>query len=507
MATIYTKYRFYIGICCLLMLLALKLKGQTQTVPALTSWKATKGELVLKSDFAISVSKNDFKTAQVELENFVKDLKNNTKLSPKIITSATSNPGEIHFEIIDDPKILNKEGYMLEINKNVTVKAKTTTGIFYASQTLVQILKQTKNTFTTGAAYDGPKFESRGIMMDVGRKYFQMDYLKKVIRQLGWYKMNTLHLHFTEWSAFRLKSDKYPGLAAKEAYSYDDVQKLQKFAQQYHVMIVPEIDFPAHSTAINDYKPDLAFKCESMRRAKWQGDSVNNSERAWTMDVTKPEVREFVKGMIDEFVPWFDAPYFHMGGDEYQYDPEKIKCPELMEAMKKKGYPYPGDMFVDFINEMNVHIKSKGKITQIWNWWRFNKDQTSIQPSTDIVVNIWNKPMINNILNDGYKAIITPEEEFYVTPGLVDASGYGIVKCKVVYETWEPEVKPNIMGYKICIWADKAEKQEDAWFEGHSYQPKVVLAEKTWAGKGSNTLDDFLKRVALVGEIPVIENN
>jgi hexosaminidase len=162
-------------------------------------------------------------------------------------------------------------------------------------------------------------------------------------------------------------------------------------------------------------------------------------------------------------------------------------------------------MFVDFINEMNEHIKSKGKITQIWNWWRFNKDQTSIQPSKDIVVNIWNKAMVNTILNDGYKAIITPEEELYVSPGLVDTTGYGLVKCKVVYETWMPEIRPTILGYKICVWADKAEHHDEAWFEGHSFEPKVVLAEKTWSGKGSATLEEFLKRVSFIGEISVLD--
>jgi hexosaminidase len=499
------KYRFYIAFGCLLTLLAIKLNAQSQVVPTLSSWKSAKGSLVLKPDFVIAVSQKDVKIIGLELDNFVKDLKRNTKLSPKVVIATTPKAGDIHFELSDDKNTLSQEAYELNINQLVYIKAKSAHGIFYATQTLLQVLKQTGNRLEMGLAIDGPTFESRGIMIDVGRKYFSMSYLKQVIRQLGWYKMNTLHLHFTEWSAFRLKSDKYPGLAAPEAYSYDDVQALQKFAKQYHVMIVPEIDFPAHSTAINDYRPDLAFQCESMRKSKWQGDVVNNAGRAWTMDVTRPEVRTWVKGLIDEFVPWFEAPYFHMGGDEYQYDPEKIKCPELMEAMKKKGYPYPGDMFVDFINEMNEHIKSKGKITQIWNWWRFNKDQTSIQPSKDIVVNIWNKAMVNTILNDGYKAIITPEEELYVSPGLVDTTGYGLVKCKVVYETWKPEIRPTILGYKICVWADKAEHHDEAWFEGHSFEPKVVLAEKTWSGKGSATLEEFLKRVSFIGEISVLD--
>ena len=206
------KYRFYIAFGCLLTLLAIKLNAQSQVVPALSSWKSAKGSLVLKPDFVIAVSQKDVKIIGLELDNFVKDLKRNTKLSPKVVIATTPKAGDIHFELSDDKNTLSQEAYELNINQLVYIKAKSAHGIFYATQTLLQVLKQTGNRLEMGLAIDGPTFESRGIMIDVGRKYFSMSYLKQVIRQLGWYKMNTLHLHFTEWSAFRLKSDKYPGL-------------------------------------------------------------------------------------------------------------------------------------------------------------------------------------------------------------------------------------------------------------------------------------------------------
>ena len=145
-------------------------------------------------------------------------------------------------------------------------------------------------------------------------------------------------------------------------------------------------------------------------------------------------------------------------------------------------------------------MNAAGKTTQIWNWWRFGKNATSLQPDTNIVVNVWNSPRLQAIIDDGYKVIITPEEELYVSPGLVDADGYGVVDCQKVYEDWEPMMHQNILGYKVCVWSDRAESESDEWFEAKSFDAKVVLAEKMWSGSKSDSLIQFLERVKLVGE-------
>ncbi len=340
-------------------------------------------------------------------------------------------------------------------------------------------------------------------MIDAGRRFYQVSYIQTLIRQMAWYKMNDLHIHFTEWSAFRLKSDKYPGLSAPDAYSKDDIKTIVATAKKYHIVVVPEIDLPAHASAISSFNPNLGFSCESMRKARWQGEEANNAGKAWTLDVTRPEVRKWIKDLLDEFIPLFEGPYFHVGGDEYQYDPEKYKCPELVDYMNKKGYTKPGDVFIEWLNEVNEQVKSHGKTTQIWSWWNFGKNSTSIQPSKDIVVNVWNKPTEKLLLDAGYKIIITPEEELYVSPGLADTSGYGVVDCKKIYEKWKPDTNTQILGYKVCVWSDRAEFHTDQWFEGHAFEPKVVLAEKVWAGQGSTSLETYLDRVNKVGNPPV----
>ncbi|GAI91355.1 unnamed protein product, partial [marine sediment metagenome] len=245
-------------------------------------------------------------------------------------------------------------------------------------QTLLQLFKQDSKV-RRGKAVDYPLIGVRGFMLDVARDFFEVDYIESIIRKLAWMKMNFIHIHFTDREAFRLKSDLFPGLAhPTEHYTKEDIRRLQDYAAKYHVMLIPEIEMPAHASSYTDYNPFLAFDCPSMRVGHKVTDNFEASDQAdwmFTLDITRREVRTWLKAVLDEWIPLFDAPHFHIGGDEWQYDANKYACPELMEATRKAGYEYPGDLFVEFTNEMNDWVKSHGKITHIWNWWRFSPDK------------------------------------------------------------------------------------------------------------------------------------
>ena len=71
---------------------------------------------------------------------------------------------------------------------------------FYAMQSLLQLFNQ-DSKIQNGSIRDFPKFSERGFMLDLGRKYFEIEYIENMIRKLAWMKMNFIHLHFhrLEW--------------------------------------------------------------------------------------------------------------------------------------------------------------------------------------------------------------------------------------------------------------------------------------------------------------------
>ena len=284
----------------LFTLLAIESVAQLNVVPNVQEWIPASGSFTLTASSNLVYQEND-EVVKNDLRAFAEELE---KVSGIKIMLSNQQPkkGDIVFASHSVDNSIGKEGYSLSIGSIVKAQANTPVGMFYATQTLLQLFSQGRS-IAKGMIKDYPVYEQRSIMLDVGRKYFEIDYLEKLIRDMAWKKLNYLHLHFTEWHSFRLKSELFPGLAAEKSYSKADIRRIQDYAKRYHVVIIPEIDLPAHATAITNYNNYLGFHCESMRKAKWQSDSTNRKGGAWMLDITRTEVRSWIRALLDEWIP------------------------------------------------------------------------------------------------------------------------------------------------------------------------------------------------------------
>lgn len=481
--------------------------GTRAIVPATRDWTAATGSFAVTPATRIVTSREDAGRLSNEASLLRTDLESIAGVSPRI-ASGRPRAGDIVLALgraAGD----GAEAYALEIGDTVRIEGVSAAGVFYGTQSLLQLLKLSADraTLARGSVVDSPGHAVRAIMLDAGRRYYEIEQIENLIRDMAWKKQNTLHLHFTDWPAFRLHSDRYPGLAPELAYDRAAVRRIQDTAARYHVTVIPEIDLPAHAVAITRYKPDLAFDCPSMRHAEWLVKAgVDPSDKAWTIDITRQANRDWVRDLLNEFIPWFDGPYFHIGGDEYQYDKQKVQCPELMDAMRARGFSEPGDVFVDWINEANGIVKAHGKQTIIWSWWTFLDNATSISPDKDIIIDVWNQPEEQAILDAGYRTLLSPEELLYVSPGIegTGPDAYGVVDIEKVHERWEPRRDAGVLGYSVAVWADSAEHHTDQWFFGKAYEPASVVAERLWSGKASGSVRTLLARLNRVGLPPPV---
>jgi N-acetyl-beta-hexosaminidase len=410
-----------------------------------------------------------------------------------IVTGSLADKGDIFLVLNKNDREPGDQGYLIEIDELVRLQARSATGIFYGGQTLLQMLHSdlVHARLPRGLAHDSPGFLQRGLMLDAGRRYWEMDSLYKIVRRMARLKMNILHLHLSDWSDFRLQSDRFPGLTANRAYSKLEIASLQSYARRWHVTIVPEIDLPAHATAITRYNPALAFTSDAMSKPKWPGGEYGG----FTLDYTNPNVRQWIKDLLSEFIPLFDGPYFHIGSDEVASPEIPSQCSALFEYARTRNYPFIGDVLVEWINEMNAFIKSYGKHMQIWNWWE--RSPHSFDPDQDITIDVWvDSADPRPFLEAGYPVVNSPENLLYLTPGInlfPDSSH--------LYKEWTPIVHPNLQGYKLCVWADKCENEPDEYFVSLMCQPQAVLAERTWNPDiPSGNLDDFLNLAKRVGD-------
>ncbi|MFC9331985.1 family 20 glycosylhydrolase [Kitasatospora sp. NPDC057015] len=212
------------------------------------------------------------------------------------------------------------------------------------------------------------------------------------MRWMSWYKLNTFHLHLSDWNAFRIHSKVYPDLASPEAYTQAQITDLVAYAHSYGVTVVPEIDLSAHASWISNHAPgNLGFACDSLSKPtakSWEG---TPGQGGWVLDITQPKTRDFIKALFDEMIPLFDSPYFRIGGDEIPNDAAMADCPQLVAYATEKKFAYPGDVFADYINTLNAQVRSYGRTTELWEWWDYD-GRMSIAPATNIVVDEWLTP-------------------------------------------------------------------------------------------------------------------
>jgi hexosaminidase len=443
-----------------------------QVVPAVQSWAPAGTSTVQLNGKVVSES-----PAFTEFTSrLLKDL-------AQIGNTGASDGVAISLKQVNLPK-LGDEGYQIDISSPLTLSANSTRGLFYASRTLLQMLRA-GNTLPSGTIIDYPTSKGRMLMLDVGRKPFPIPVLQDYIRMMAWYKMNELHLHFSDeafggsYAAFRIESDVFPGLAAKDfSYTKKEIRELQDFAKDYGITITPEFDMPGHARCFTNYWPETMLK------------GFPNY-----VDVTNPKTIENLKKLLDEMIPLFDAPDIHIGTDEYRVGDR----PDLHEAFRQ------------FINTMNAHIRSRGKNCRIWSGFEHMKGSTQIEPS--VIIDMWETDDAKGQIAKGHKIINSNHGRTYIVPG---CHYYGI-SCAGIYQGWEPWMvsgdnaknptkdDPNLLGGKLHVWADQGPT-------GYTHQEIADLtlpgiqafAEKLWGTKGSPDYQAFTKRSAATLPIPAV---
>ena len=400
-------------------------------------------------------------------------------------------------------RVIEEQSYSLDIGyKAAVISAHNRAGIYFGSRSLVQLVASRTNlrvrprstdgpegpsyNIPHGRIIDGPITRQRMLMLDVGRKAFPIDVLYDYLRLLGWYKMNELHLHLSDsafdnkYAGFRVQCDTFPGLTSKDCfYTKRQLREFQDRAAAMGIIVTPEIDMPGHAACFTLFWPELAFP----------GSPGN-------LDVTNPKTIERMKQVLDEMVPLFDAPDFHIGTDEYGVHThgkdEKLRV---------------GEAFRRFINTMNAHVRSKSKNCRIWDGWEHSAGTTAIDPS--VVVDMWWGVFDTNAyIKQGHKVINACQFTTYLTCG---RPTYGVNNA-FIYDRWRPNQfghfnsppgDPAVIGAKLHAWCGQGPTGWTMTEIADLIQPSlVVFSEKMWGRKASPDYKAFLERANPVKNVP-----
>jgi hexosaminidase len=270
--------------------------------------------------------------------------------------------------------------YQIETqNGSMTVTAESSEGAAQAASTLLQLTSIRKGRVHCRwlSVKDGPSQEFRCFMVDMGRNPHSPKLLKQVIDMMWLYKANYLHLHLTDDQLFSWPSKAFPKLYSERAgWTWEDFVALEDYSQARGVTIIPEFDMPGHSTLLRKHYPEVFGKTP-------------------TDLASRPESRKGVETLIKEVLSVFKAtPYYHMGGDE--------------------AYGVPVEVQRDFINRINIFVKSQGKQLLVWEGPHLGKGDNKV--STDVVHMIWRNTEVpaQLALDEGYRVINASWDPLYI---------------------------------------------------------------------------------------------
>nr|WP_315088742.1 family 20 glycosylhydrolase [uncultured Chryseobacterium sp.] len=318
------------------------------------------------------------------MDNFKKIYPKNSSQNIK-----KTKPNFISLLLNKDLKTDNKRefnsNYIINIsNEMMMVVGKNPEGLFQGIQTLLQLIKTSEDgKIPALEIQDSPKFQWRGMHLDVSRHFFTVEEVKQYIDYLAMYKLNTFHWHLTDDQGWRIEIKKYPkltqiGSKRKESmigayvdntfdgkpygpyfYTQEQIKEVVKYAQERHVTIVPEIEMPGHALAALSAYPDLACIKGSFEPAtKW---GVFDD-----VFCPKDETFTFLENVLDEVIALFPSQYIHIGGDECPKTRWK-ECPHCQELIKKNNLKDEHGLQSYFIQRIEKYVNSKGRKIIGWD--------------------------------------------------------------------------------------------------------------------------------------------
>ncbi len=303
------------------------------------------------------------------------------------------------------PGAEKKDAYNLTVgSNNIIISSTGNEGLFYGMQTLLQLLGTGKQSLSQGvsipqlAIKDYPRFQYRGMHLDVGRHFFDVDFVKQFIDYLAYHKYNTFHWHLTEDQGWRIEIKKYPRLTSVGGYrngtvighhpgtgndslhyggfyTQEQIKDVVKYAQDRFITIIPEIEMPGHASAAIAAYPQLSCFPDSATpissNTPWAGSRDGKQvQQTWGVfkDVFCPSeyTFTFLENVLDEVIQLFPSQYIHIGGDECPktYWKESEFCQKLI---KDKNLKDEEGLQSYFIQRIEKYLNSKGRKIIGWD--------------------------------------------------------------------------------------------------------------------------------------------
>ncbi len=420
----------------------------------------------------------------------------------------------------------NKDAYTLTVNnKQIIIDGASEAATFYGVQTLRKSIPANADgndiQFNPVTIKDYPRFGYRGMMLDVSRHMFPVEFIKEYIDLIALHNMNIFHWHITDDQGWRIEIKKYPELTEKGSvrkktvigrntgeydnkpyggfYTQEEAKDIVAYAKDRFITIIPEVDLPGHMLAALHVYPHLG--CTG-------GPYEVSPEWGIFDDVLCPgneETYTFLKNVFSEIIEIFPSEYIHIGGDECP----KVrweKCPKCQAKIKELGIKADNEHKAEeklqsyVMTSVEKFLNEKGR--RIIGWDEILEG--GLGPNATVMS--WRG--IEGAVaaaKQGHDAIMVPTSHFYfdyyqtTNISSVPLSIGGYVPLSKVYsfnpipEELTPQESKHILGVQANLWTEYIKNTQQVELK---VLPRMdALAEVQWSMPDKKDYNAFLQRL------------
>ena len=410
---------------------------------------------------------------------------------------------------------LGKEGYKLTISSHkIIVTSETIEGAIHAifSIAQLQLMQPDKRKIPCVEIVDSPRFEYRGMHLDVSRNFFPISFIKKYIDLMALYKYNTFHWHLTDGPGWRLEIKKYPSLTKIAAfrthqaftewwktgrryshegdpnayggyYTQEEAKEVVDYAARRGITVIPEIEMPGHSEEVLAVYPELSCSGEPYKNAEF---CIGN-----------PGTYTFLENVLTEVMSIFPSKYIHVGGDEANTKPWS-QCEKCQKLKKENGLKDEHELQVFLIKHIEKFLEAHGRKLLGWD------EIVDGGLPADATVMSW-RGMSGGIkaIQQGHDVVMTPGETYLDAyqsdPTTQPEAIGGFLPINRVYN-FEPvpneltaNQRTHLLGTQANLWSEYMPTTYQV--EYMAWPRAMALAEVGWSKKEYRDFDDFQRRL------------
>ncbi|MEQ1822408.1 MAG: family 20 glycosylhydrolase [Fimbriimonadaceae bacterium] len=407
---------------------------------------------------------------------------------------------------------LGQEGYTLEVKPDlIEIKAHQTQGLTYGAITLRQLWGKAK--IPCLHIEDKPRFEWRGMHLDVSRHFYPTSFVKKYIDLLAEFKMNVFHWHLVDDGGWRVEIKKYPKLTEIGAwregvqkgwdyinlkfadpkgstptyggfYSQNEVKEVVAYATERGVTVVPEIEMPGHTLPALWCYPEI--RCTENALESWKLSTGMFGSNVYCAG--KESSFEFIENVLDEVLELFPSDFIHVGGDEVDKRlwtdctdcQRRIADEKLKDNLELQSY---------FIRRIEKFLNSRGRRMVGWD----EILEGGLAPNATVMS--W-RGISGGIqaAKSGHDVVMSPTSHCYFDYGYNNISTETVYGYNPIPDELASDEGKHVLGAQGNVWTEWMDDSRRV--EKMAFPRAIALAEVLWSSDADRSWTEFQPRLA-----------